>query len=465
MADAKLTTGTPVLSLIDHDPIRRGDVGHVAGACNDPAAVDASRRALIVFGSTSCNMLIDDHFMVLTAASVDHDLFPAYPVRTIVFEHHHVIFDAARSVCSSRALFNFASSFLNSDILPAQFTCTDGITRTGAVIRSMVQQRHSAAEAWQREQEAVRQAEAEAAARAAEERAAAEAEADAAARAAAERAAAQAEAAKRAAAAHAAQQAAQAEEAAQQAARAEEARRSAVRKCVTDAIGAVLALYPRRDQPKGARSAEAKQRRWAKLDAKRAAQRARTEQGTEADVAPAAATAEARAEAAERQVAELKHKLAASEARTKLANKRAKRDVGAAGKKALHAVRSQAKASKRKAIAAREWKVAAAFQKEARLEHAGKRPAGGPLHTADRKRRRLLEEGYRQLEGRSTADAGGKGASGTTTSGNSGAGGEGVGGGRGGSRKSGRVGGGKGGGGSSWGWGKGRGGWAHGARR
>ena len=101
--------------------------------------------------------------------------------------------------------------------------------------------------------------------------------------------------------------------------------------------------------------------------------------------------AEARAEAAERLAAELRSKLAASEAGKKLACKRAKRDVSAAGKRALQAARSHGKASKRKAIAAREWKVTAAERKEARLEHSGKRPAGEPLHSTDRKRRRLLD--------------------------------------------------------------------------
>ena len=202
------------------------------------------------------------------------------------------------------------------------------------------------------------------------------------------------------------------------------------------AIAAVLAQYPRRDRPKGARSAKAKRRRFAKLDAKQAA-RAHSSGGADAD---------ARADAAEREAAELRHKLAASEARVKLARNRTKRDVSSAGKRALQAVRSQAKASKRKAIAAREWKAAGAARKEARLEHAGTRPAGEPVHSSDRKRRRLLEESMRHLQGKGSGGAGGGGSGG----GNSGKGG-----GKGGGKGKGRGGRGSGGrGGRGWGWGR-----------
>ena len=49
-----LTRGTPVLSLIDHDEIHRGDIGHVAGPCDDPHTEDAARRVLIRFSNTRC---------------------------------------------------------------------------------------------------------------------------------------------------------------------------------------------------------------------------------------------------------------------------------------------------------------------------------------------------------------------------------------------------------------------------
>ena len=61
----------------------------------------------------------------------------------------------------------------------------------------------------------------------------------------------------------------------------------------TSAVQAVLALYPRRDQPKGARSKEAKAQRYAKLTAKHKAR------ATRDDDVPASAdtsTPEARAE-------------------------------------------------------------------------------------------------------------------------------------------------------------------------
>ena len=41
LADAGLTIGTPVLSLIEYSTLQRGDVGYVAGPCSDPHAEHA----------------------------------------------------------------------------------------------------------------------------------------------------------------------------------------------------------------------------------------------------------------------------------------------------------------------------------------------------------------------------------------------------------------------------------------
>ena len=232
------------------------------------------------------------------------------------------------------------------------------------------------------------------------------------------------------------------------------------------ACAAVLARYPRRDQPKGARSAEAKRRRRKAHSTKQATRLQHSgDDGAHCGSSSnggAVAAAEARAVAAERRADAAEQRAAIGQTRAKLATKRAKRDVGAAGKRAVQAERSHGKAAKRKAIAAREWASAAAARKEARLELSGKRPAGEPLHSGDRKRQRLLEDALQQLaHGRN-----GSNGSGGSGKGNGGRGGGGRGGGKGGSGKggggrgsggrsrSGKGGGSKGGGRAGWGRGR-----------
>lgn len=139
---------------------------------------------------------------------------------------------------------------------------------------------------------------------------------------------------------------------------------------------------------KGARSCEAQKRRRRNKRAKKLAACVGA-----TDAAEDVAKAEARAAAAEREAAALRSACLAGEARVRLARRQARRDVATAGKRALQAVRSSGKASKRKAVAARGWAVTGAERKVARQARKGKRPAAEALHSGDRKRQRLLGGG------------------------------------------------------------------------
>ena len=453
-----LTRGTPVLSLIDHDEIHRGDIGHVAGPCDDPHTEDAARRVLIRFSNTRSNMVACDHFIILSSACVDHGLFPVYPQCSIRFQEH-VVHDAAYSVTSSDSLFSKDEPFLISEVLPARFRCADGATRTGAVIRAAVQQRRSAAEAWRREEEtaahvAATKAAAEAAATEAAKQAAAEAKAHAAralrrafcvvrfcvrcprlARAAAEAAAARA-----------------AQEAAAEAAAKVAAARDAVAPIIEELLTRVATW---RSKPK--RTAEARQRRRrASSQRKRKSARGASDASSSGEApsgsAPSSDAGEIGPSRDEllRQLIATRHALKDRTEVLALTRKQLKRETKTAKARWSQLARRGSKAQKklsRKLFSKQARAVAGAARREHKRKRKRKQPESEILHSGERKHQRLLEKGG---DGSDGGDHGGGHGSGK---GGSGRGGGGKGGsGKGGSGKgssnnggSGKGGGGKGG--------------------
>ena len=157
-----------------------------------------------------------------------------------------------------------------------------------------------------------------------------------------------------------------------------------------------------RDQPKGARSAEAKKRRFAKLRAK---QQARATSQAAADGVAAGRCTEAAGDGrspdlaaalheSERREAALRRQLAASEARVEAERKRARRDKKTVAQRARQAERSNGKAAARKRKAKREDERKRAERKDDERQRKRKLPTGEAFHTGERKHRRLGGGGH-----------------------------------------------------------------------
>eukprot|EP00966_Prymnesium_polylepis_P069407 1613163-Prymnesium_polylepis.2 len=112
-----------------------------------------------------------------------------------------------------------------------------------------------------------------------------------------------------------------------------------------NAVAAVLARYPRRDQLDGARSKAAKQHRRASLKPKQQQRRAEGEAG---DAAVGAAVQRQAAQEAALREAALRSALSQAERRVKAERNRSKRDMKTAVLRAKQADQSNGKAAQRK---------------------------------------------------------------------------------------------------------------------
>ena len=188
-----------------------------------------------------------------------------------------------------------------------------------------------------------------------------------------------------------------ARQAAEQAEAQEAAIKSASARVAAGAVAAVLARYPRRDQPKGARSQEAKRRRYAKLKAKKQ-QRLQSLAGTTttmevaAHPPPTEATAQVEATLRESQLREaaLWQQL---QAKTAQVLSRARRDAKTTLLRGKQAERRNGKAAARKRKAGQQDAVRRAVRKADERERKRKTPTGEALHSGERKHRRLTGGG------------------------------------------------------------------------
>ena len=150
-----------------------------------------------------------------------------------------------------------------------------------------------------------------------------------------------------------------------------------------------------RDQPKGARSKASKKRRYAKLKAKHPMRKQVTvgdrnnggAQGSEGgpyDVHALLREAELRTKA-------LQQKLESSEALRKAERKRSRRDKKTVAHRARQAERSNGKAASRKRKAGRQAERKRAERKQDERVSKRKVPTGEPLHSGERKHRRLTD--------------------------------------------------------------------------
>jgi hypothetical protein len=164
------------------------------------------------------------------------------------------------------------------------------------------------------------------------------------------------------------------------------------------AVCAVLARCPRQDRPDCQRSATAKRRRRAAQVTKKAAL-----QGAASGGAVALAQAPPVSDDAEVLRAELnceRARRAAVEARAadrdkllKKSGRRLKREVKTAGVRARQEERRSGKAKRRERKVKAVRGVAGAARKEKERTRKRKQPLGEPLHSGERKHRRLIERG------------------------------------------------------------------------
>ena len=162
---------------------------------------------------------------------------------------------------------------------------------------------------------------------------------------------------------------------------------AASKRVASRAIANVLGKYPRRDQLKGARSKEAKQRRWAKLRARRSTTAASAAPPTISNKPTPPATTLYEAELREQL---LRRKLDAAEARVKAERQRSRRDAKTALARGKQSQRRDGKAAARKRKASREKADRATANRAAQRFNSGKHPTGEPLHTGEHKRRRAI---------------------------------------------------------------------------
>jgi len=178
------------------------------------------------------------------------------------------------------------------------------------------------------------------------------------------------------------------------------------------AVCAVLASYPRQDRPDCQRSAAAKRRRRAAQVTKKAALR-----GAASGGAVASAQAPPVSDDAEVLRAELnceRAQRAAAEARAadrdkllKKSGRRLKREVRTAGVRARQEERRSGKAKRRERKVKAVRGVAGAARKEKERTRKRKQPSGEPLHSGERKHRRLIERGGgSSVSGRGGGDGG-----------------------------------------------------------
>ena len=164
------------------------------------------------------------------------------------------------------------------------------------------------------------------------------------------------------------------------------------------AVCAVLARYPRQDRPDCQRSAAAKRRRRAAQVTKKAALQGAASGG--AVVSAQAPPVSDDAEALRAQLNCERALRAAVEARAadrdkllKKSGRRLKREVKTAGVRARQEERRSGKAKRRERKVKAVRGVAGAARKEKERTRKRKQPSGEPLHSGERKHRRLIERG------------------------------------------------------------------------
>jgi hypothetical protein len=160
------------------------------------------------------------------------------------------------------------------------------------------------------------------------------------------------------------------------------------------ACAAVVARYPRRDQPKGARSAEAKRRRRQKRSAKSvAASQAASQPPSAPHHSSAANNSSTAGTSDQQQIQQLRRELARTQSLVRLERKRGKRQAKTALLRGKQAERRNGKAAARKRKRAASHSAHSAERKEAERARKRKLPVGEPLHSGELKHRRLLNSG------------------------------------------------------------------------
>ena len=418
-------TGMAVRSLIEYAPLRTGDIGLIVGPCTDPSVSHNLPYVLTVFhqhNNLQVNLLLGTHCELIPIPDNGHgrdttqvsqpttmaDIQPPHGAGVIYgvprgpnFGLHlgdwqvewqalgacKIEYNERSSRADKRMSGQQARVFALGHLLSHCREPERAAVQT--VIDREAQARDAAATEAQKAEAARSEAERAAAARAESNRAiaakaaAAQAEAEAAARKAAEAAAAKAE--------QRAEEQAAVQRQMEPTDRAEE--RSAA---LEQAYLAVLHRWAlERDQPKGARSKAALKRRYAKLKAKRHARAhasggGSSEGGTlSGDTSSSDATAKLRE--AELRVKALQRKLESSEALLKAERKRARRDKKTVAHRARQAERSNGKAAARKRKAERQVERRRAERKQDERVRKRQVPTGEPLHSGERKHRRLTD--------------------------------------------------------------------------
>ena len=164
---------------------------------------------------------------------------------------------------------------------------------------------------------------------------------------------------------------------------------------IVDEIMRAADPYPR-DQPDGARSKEAKARRFAKLDAKKAArERQQNGEGASGPAHEPQTRLEQQLRESQQREAALERQLEAREAQVRQERRRSRRDAKTAAKRAAQSERRNGKAAARKRKAGQERRLVQAVRKEDERVRKRKQPAGPPLHTGERLHRQRLDAARR----------------------------------------------------------------------